>query len=226
MTNDPAPRAAQPASVTALTPPVPGPPGSPAVVAFHLPQYHRIPENDAWWGEGFTDWVNVAGARPLYPGHSVPNVPAALGTYDLLSPQVRSAQGALARAYGVYGFCYYFYWFRVHPLLERPLDVDADGWQPDIPLLRLLGKSAMDAPVDRHEDDVPDGPSAIVAPDVAILDDLMPLFGARYVRFDVTAAAHVPPGNPGTAYASRPRPKHINVACRPVSLRRSVHRQS
>lgn len=91
------------------------------VVAFYLPQYHAIRENSEWWGEGFTDWVNVRRARPLFEGHRQPRAPTALGHYDLLDPAIHHAQATLARTYGVAAFCYYAYWFRGERLLERPL---------------------------------------------------------------------------------------------------------
>jgi lipopolysaccharide biosynthesis protein len=103
------------------------------LIAVYLPHYHPIPENDAWWGPGFTDWRNVARARALFPGHDQPHVPSELGEYDLRDPAVRAAQADLARAYGIHGFCYYHYWFEGRRLLERPFDEVLATGQPDFP---------------------------------------------------------------------------------------------
>jgi len=101
--------------------------------AFYLPQFHPIPENDEWWGNGFTEWTNTAKAKPLYKGHYQPHVPADLGFYDLRFPETRVAQADMARKYGVEAFCYYHYWFAGRQLLERPFNEVLTSGEPDFP---------------------------------------------------------------------------------------------
>ena len=103
------------------------------VISFYLPQFYPTPENDEWWGKGFTEWTNVGRAVPLFKGHYQPRVPADLGYYDLRIPEVREQQAELAKEAGIYGFCYWHYWFAGDLLLNRVFDEVVQTKKPDFP---------------------------------------------------------------------------------------------
>lgn len=102
-------------------------------IAFYLPQFYPTPENDQWWGKGFTEWTNVGRAKPLFKGHYQPRVPADLGYYDLRVPEVRVQQAQMAREAGIYGFCYWHYWFGGQRLLDRVFSEVVNSGSPDFP---------------------------------------------------------------------------------------------
>ena len=104
------------------------------LIAFYLPQFHPTPDNDNWWGKGFTEWVNVAAARPLFKGHKQPKLPADLGFYDLRLSETRQAQAEMAARHGIEGFCYWHYWFgNGKRLLERPFNEVLQSGTPNFP---------------------------------------------------------------------------------------------
>ena len=104
------------------------------IIANYLPQFHPVPENDKYWGPGFTEWTNVAKARPLFRGHYQPRIPADLGFYDLRLPEIREQQAQMAREAGVEGFCYWHYWFgNGRQVLQRIFNEVQTSGKPDFP---------------------------------------------------------------------------------------------
>lgn len=157
----------------------------PKLIAFYLPQYHPIPENDRWWGPGFTEWTSVTSGQPMFDGHVMPHLPADLGFYDLRLREARAAQADLARKYGIHGFCYYFYWFAGKRLLERPLDAMIADGEPDLPFCLCWANEPWSRRWDGSEQDVLMPQSYDTAVDVHMLDAMLPFLQSdRYIQVE------------------------------------------
>jgi lipopolysaccharide biosynthesis protein len=155
------------------------------LLAYYLPQFHRIAENDAWWGEGFTEWTNVRQARPNFPGHRQPRVPAELGYYHLLDPEARAKQADLARRYGISGFCYYHYWFSGRRLLEQPLDQVLKSAEPDFPFCVFWANENWNKRWDGGNHGLLVEQRHSAADDIAFIEHLLPYFAdRRYIHID------------------------------------------
>jgi len=154
-------------------------------IAIHLPQFHPIPENDAWWGKGFTEWTNVAKAKPLFKGHYQPHLPADLGFYDLRLEEARLAQEALAKQYGIYGFCYYHYWFNGKRMLHEPIERKLKNPKEDLPFMFCWANENWTKVWDGNESEV------LLKQEYSLEDDcehiryLIPFFkDSRYIKID------------------------------------------
>ena len=154
-------------------------------IAFYLPQFHQIPENDAWWGHGFTEWSNVKRGEPNFRGHYQPHVPSYLGYYDLSDPEVLEKQTQLARAAGIYGFCFYYYWFGGQTLLDLPIRRMLETGQPCFPFCICWANENWTRRWDGNDSEVLIAQQHSAEDDLAFIKKIEPVLRVQnYIRVD------------------------------------------
>lgn len=177
------------------------------LIAFFLTQFHPTPENDEWWGKGFTEWTNTTKAQPLFDGHYQPHLPTDLGFYDLRLRETRRDQIAMAKQYGIDGFCYHYYWFSGKRILNQPLDDMLADPQSDMPFCLCWANENWTRRWDAAEHEVLIAQKYLPDDDLNFIKSLIPFFNdSRYIKIN------------GAPFLIVYRPTHLPDARKTVSL--------